>query len=290
MSLSEIDRLFGLSSCFSGATVIGWTTDLAVTGPLALSLLIYLIGVSRLWHAAGFGRGTSLAEVACFVAGWLLMAVALITPLHDLSRRIFSAHMISHELVMTVAAPLLILGRPLGPMLWAFPAGWRRKVAKSAQAAAYLLGWDILTLPLVATVLHAIAIWAWHVPFLYEAALRIEWVHWAQHLSFLLTALFFWWVVLDGAQRGRVHAGSVALLFLTGLHTAFLGVLISLSPRVFYPLQSTASAEWGLTPLLDQQLAGLVMWVPGGMVYAVAALALAALWIARSSRSQAHAN
>jgi cytochrome c oxidase assembly factor CtaG len=122
-------------------------------------------------------------------------------------------------------------------------------------------------------------------PVLYEAALRIEWVHWAQHLSFVVTALLFWWSVLDGPARGRVRPGGIFLLFVTGLHTACLGVLISLAQRPLYGHQSQAAAEWNLTPLSDQQLAGLVMWVPGGMVYAVAALALAAVWIRQSSAS-----
>jgi cytochrome c oxidase assembly factor CtaG len=283
MTFAEADRLFGPSSCFSGVTIAGWTTDFSVTAPLLLSLVIYLIGVGRLWHSAGIGRGASPLQVAAFVLGWSLMAIALISPLHDWSRRLFTAHMIGHELVMTLAAPLLVLSRPLGPLLWAFPRTARAKIARGTQVVAYLLFWEILTLPLVAAALHAAAIWVWHMPVLYEAALRIEWVHWAQHLSFTITALLFWWSVLDGPARGRVRASGIFLLFATGLHTACLGVLISLARQPLYGLQSRAAAEWNLTPLSDQQLAGLVMWVPGGMVYAVAALALAALWIRRSS-------
>lgn len=286
MSVLELDRLFGLSSCFSGAVVGGWTTDLSVTAPLLVSLLVYALGVSRLWRKAGRGRGTPVWQVLCFALGWLLMAAALVTPLHDLSRRLFAAHMIEHELVMTLAAPLLVLARPLGPMLWGFPQRWRPQVARAAKGFAFVLGWDILTLPLVAAAFHAAAIWLWHIPVLFELALRVEWVHWAQHTSFLVSALFFWWTVLDGAERGRIAVGSIFLLFATALHTAFLGVLISLAPRPVYPTQSGAAEAWGLTPLSDQQFAGLVMWVPGGMVYAAAALALAALWIGRSGGAE----
>jgi putative membrane protein len=191
--------------------------------------------------------------------------------------------MIGHELVMTVAAPLFVLSRPLAPLLWAFPRSSRRAIATGTNVVAYLLFWDVLTMPVVAAALHAVAIWAWHMPLFYEAALQIEWVHWAQHLSFVITALLFWWSVLDGPARGRVRPGSIFLLFATGLHTAALGVLISLAQRPLYALQSRAAAEWNLTPLSDQQLAGLVMWVPGGAVYAVAALVLASVWISRSS-------
>ena len=118
---------------------------------------------------------------------------------------------------------------------------------------------------------------------LFETALRYEWAHWLQHLSFLVTAMFFWWTTLDGLLRGRARAGSIALLFATALHTALLGVLISLAPGQLFPTQSVAAEQWGLTPMLDQQVAGLIMWIPGGVGYAVAALALAAAWISRSS-------
>ncbi|MDB5506798.1 MAG: hypothetical protein JWR75_1436 [Devosia sp.] len=281
-----MDRLFGLASCFSGVTIAGWTTDLAITAPLGISLVLYAVGVIRLWRAAGVARGATPIQVALFLAGWLVLAGALLTPLHDWSRRLFTAHMIEHELVMTLAAPLLILSRPLGPMLWAFPTAWRRSVAVGVRNLAFLLFWDVLTAPLVATVLHAIAIWVWHVPSLFGTALQIEWVHWAQHLSFVFTAFLFWWGVLEGVERGRIRAGGIGLLFVTALHTAVLGALIALSPRPVYPYQSTAASSWNLTPLMDQQLAGIIMWVPGGMVYAGAALTLAALWIGRSSLPQ----
>jgi cytochrome c oxidase assembly factor CtaG len=183
---------------------------------------------------------------------------------------------------MTIAAPLLVLARPLGPLLWAFPARARSKIARTAKIAAYLLGWDILTLPLVAAILHGTAIWAWHLPVLFDAALRIEWVHWAQHLSFLVTALFFWWTIFAPLPRRRPSGGAIFTLFATSVHTGFLGILIALAPATIYPLQSRDAALWNLTPMSDQQLAGLIMWVPGGMIYFVAALALAALWISRS--------
>ncbi len=282
MSLVELDRLFGLSSCFSGATYAGWTTDLAVTAPLALGLVLYVAGVTRLWHSAGPGRGASYWQVAAFAAGWLCMAAALLSPLHDLSRRIFTAHMMEHELVMTIAAPLLVLGRPLGPLLWAFPQRWRRPIANGAKISAWWLGWDVLTRPFVAAVLHGAAIWLWHVPVLFDAALQVEWLHWAQHLSFLVTALFFWWTILERPLT-RPAGSAILTLFATALHTGFLGILITLTPKPIYALQSRDAALWNLGPLSDQQLAGLIMWVPGGMVYAIAALILAGLWISRSS-------
>jgi cytochrome c oxidase assembly factor CtaG len=221
----------------------------------------------------------------CFAAGWLLMGVALVSPLHQLSLQLFSVHMVEHEIVMAAAAPLLVLARPLAPMLWAFPAKWRQSVARSAKLMAYLLGWDILSQPLIATILHAVAIWVWHIPVAFEAALVHEPLHWLQHLSFLVTALFFWWAMFQSRRQGA----AVMDLFFTAMHTAFLGVLLVMASRPMYPLQSLLSQHYGLDPLADQQLAGLIMWVPAGTVYVAAGLWIAWQWIGRSSCSSASA-
>jgi cytochrome c oxidase assembly factor CtaG len=273
------------SVCFGGATVAGWTLNVAIVLPLGLVLGLYLAGLARLWRRAGIGRGTSVTQAGCFICGWLLAAGALMTPLHALSRELFTAHMIEHEVLMVLAAPLLVLSRPLGIMLWALPASWRGPVARGAHVIAYLFAWDVITRPLVATALHAAAIWLWHAPLLFEAALQNEALHWLQHFSFVATALLFWWAMFDRHARSG-QGVPIFCLFATSLQTGFLGVLITFLPRPVFPLQSFAAAQWGLTPLSDQQLAGLIMWIPGGTAYAIAALALAARWINGASRGR----
>ena len=121
MDLIAFNRLMAGAGCFSGSQIAGWTTDPAVLVPLLLSGLIYCIGVSRLWRAAGVGRGASFVQVSCFGGGWLLMGVVLVSPLHELSLELFWAHMIEHELLMAVAAPLLAVARPLGAFVQALP-------------------------------------------------------------------------------------------------------------------------------------------------------------------------
>jgi len=278
---AAFNQLIAGAGCFSGAEIAGWTLDPMVLAPLLIGGLIYGLGVVNLWRRAGYGRGASPGQVASFAGGWLLMGVALVTPVHEWSMELFWVHMVEHELIMAAAAPLLVLARPLGPMLWAFPAGARRRVAQVAKLVGYFLGWDLLSRPLVATLVHGAVIWAWHVPFLFEAALVSEPLHWLQHLSFLITALFFWWAMFEFRTP---KGAAVADLFLTALHTGGLGVLITLAPRPLYPLQSLLSRHFGLDPLADQQLAGLIMWVPAGTVYVAAGLALAWQWIGRSSR------
>ena len=284
MSIVDFNRLILNSGCFSGASIGGWTVDPAVVGPLAIGLLLYAAGVWRLWRRAGIGHGASLLRSTLFVAGWLCMAAALISPLHDVSRRFFAAHMIEHELVMTVAAPLLVLSRPLPILLWAFPQACRPKLASGSRTIAYLLGWDVLSRPLVATIAHGAAIWAWHIPVVFDAALTSEPLHWLQHLTFFVTAMFFWWSLLAQRQRAGI---AVAELFVTGMHTGALGVLLALARQPMFPAQAELARAYGADPLLDQQLAGLIMWVPAGLVYVGAALAIALAWISQSSRREA---
>ena len=118
--------------------------------------------------------------------------------------------------------------------------------------------------------MHGVAIWAWHAPILFDAAVTNIVLHRLQHLSFLLTAIVFWWSVLRNSNAGL----AAWHLFVTMLHTSVLGALMALAPRVLYQAQTATAAAWGLTPLEDQQLAGIIMWVPAGTIYAGAALAM----------------
>ena len=260
--------------------------------PLYASAILFLVGTVRLWRRAGHGRGVRRWQVVCFWSGWTVLALALLSPLHWLGERLFTAHMTEHELLMAVAAPLLVLARPGSTMLWALPQRMRAPVGGIARWPILGGVWRFASAPFAATLLHAVALWAWHLPGLYDLVLVSPLAHWLQHLSFLLSALLFWWALLQGPARSRGYGAAFLYLFLTSLHTGLLGVLLTVSPRLWYPRQVAAAAEWGLTPLEDQQLAGLVMWVPAGLVYAAAALVLAGLWIRRSGPrpgSQAHA-
>jgi len=249
-----------------------WTFDPYVLVPLLLSGGLYATGTLRVWGRAGWGRGIRFWQAASYGCGWLALAGALVTPLHWLGERLFTAHMIEHEVVMAVAAPLLALARPIGAFLWALPARWRAGAGRLARAA--ILG------PLAATVLHGAVIWLWHIPSVFDLTVVSTPIHRLQHLSFLLSALAFWWALVRRCERGA----AVLHLFGTATHTGILGALIVMAPRVLYLRQTADAPHWGLTPLEDQQLAGLVMWIPAGTVYAGAALAFAALWIRHSGQ------
>jgi putative membrane protein len=256
-----------------------WSFEPAVVIPLALTAWLYLRGVRTLWRSAGNGRGVQPWEVAAFAAGWLGLFVALVSPLHELGGVLFSAHMAQHELLMAVAAPLLVLGRPIVAFLWALPISCRRMAGGWAASAPVSAVWALLTLPLVAWALHAVTIWLWHAPGLYQASLNSEAVHTLQHVSFLGTALLFWWALLRGREGRLGRPAAVLYLFTTSVHTSLLGALLAFASTLWYPLYSSSTAAWGLNPLEDQQLAGLIMWVPAGIAYLIAALAVAASWL-----------
>jgi cytochrome c oxidase assembly factor CtaG/cytochrome c2 len=256
-----------------------WSADPGIVLPLAVSAGLYVLGARALWRSAGAGRGVRPLPAAAFAVGWLVLALALVSPLHRLGETLFAAHMVQHELLMALAAPLLVLGHPLVPFVWALPRTWRRAVGTWAAAEPVRAGWAALTHPVVAWCLHGIAIWVWHLPSLYQASVEHEAVHAWQHASFLGTALLFWWTALR-PRAGRLGTPvAVIALFTTALHTSLLGALLAFSARVWYPIYGASTAPWGLTPLQDQQLAGFVMWIPAGLAYAVAALGLLAGWL-----------
>jgi putative membrane protein len=273
----------------SGAlnTPSAWSYDPWLLAPLYLIGIGFYIGTQRVWHAAGFGRGVSLAQVAAFWAGWLVLGLAITSPLHWLGERLFSAHMIEHELMMVVAAPLMAYARINGALLWSLPQAWRPAAGRFMTTGVIAACWRAISHPVTATALHGLALWIWHAPPFYRLVLENGAVHRLQHISFFLTALLFWWVLFYGRGAGRstrIRDGiSVACLFVTVLHSGLLGALLTLSPRLWFPQQGLLAAEFGLTPLEDQQLAGLLMWIPMGTLYTCAGLFFAHRWLSRSS-------
>jgi putative membrane protein len=237
---------------------------------LAACSAIYLAGVWRLWRAAGTGRGIGFLHITAFVTAMLLLAAALASPLAELSRTMFSAHMVVHEILMVAAAPLLVLSRPLAAVAWLVPGTAAR--LKPPLSASFR--W--LASPLAATVLQGAAIWLWHVPDFFRAAVTHDGLHLLQHITFFGSALLFWHA-MHRIGRSR-YGAATGYLFLTSVHTNFLGALLTLSPHVLYP----AAGGFGMSPLEDQQLGGIIMWMPGGVAYAVAAFIMAGRWISRS--------
>jgi putative membrane protein len=252
-----------------------WTLEPAVLVGLAAVAAAYGRGLRRLWH--GRGRVVTGRQVGAFAAGMAVITLALLSPLDTLAQVSFAAHMAQHMLLVMVAAPLLVLGAPGLPLTLALTPGWRRRLVLLRRRAAVAAGLRLLSRPMVAWGLHVGVLWAWHLPTPYQLALGNDLVHAAEHASFLGTAVLFWWVALS---RRRLAPGfAVLYLFAAALQGAALGALLTFAPTPLYPLQSSHPAGWGLTPLADQQLAGLVMWVPADLVYLGAAGVLFLRWL-----------
>lgn len=211
---------------------------------------LYLVGQRR--HAPPRWRA-NLFHLACAVALFTLLG-----PLDDWAESSTAAHMVQHMLMMIIIAPLWVLSRPFPQ--W-FHAGLKRlaKWHRVARASQY---------PLTMAYLHAAAIWFWHLPKPYMLAVGNPWWHWAEHLSFLATAVGFWWPVLLGGRNNRPFA-LLAVLF-TLMHTGFLGAVLTFAADLLYDEART---------IADQQLAGLIMWVGGGVPYLIAASWVSYRWL-----------
>jgi putative membrane protein len=259
-----------------------WVFEPAICIPLVITAWLYAAGIVRTWRDSRIGGGIRVWEAAAFVGGWIALVTALVSPLHPWGRALFAAHMAQHEILMLVAAPLLVLGKPVIAFLRALPSPWAGALARWSNAPWWQRVWLLLTNALIAWFIHAAILWLWHAPALMNRVIDNEWMHAAQHLSFLLSALLFWWAVIHGQQRALGYGMAVLYMFTTALHSGLLGVLLTYSTRLWYPAYANTSQSWGLTPLEDQQLGGLIMWIPAGVIYVIAGLALLAGWLRES--------
>lgn len=278
----------GSSVCYAHTGAVeptswrSWSWEPSVVVSLLLTAWLYGRGLRQLRYATA-APGKLSHEAFYFWSGWLLLVVALVSPLHPWGQELFSAHMTQHELLMVGAAPLLILGRPGVVFLWAFPKAAVRELLLWNEALGLERVQEWLVRPLVAWLVHMLALWIWHVPAFFQSTLDSEWSHALQHVSFLGTALLFWQAVLRGPHRRMGYGVGVLSLFATVVQTGALGALIAFSSHVWYPRYGNSALAWGFTPLTDQQLGGLIMWVPGGLVYVIAGLVLFARWIEESA-------
>ncbi len=262
-----------------------WTPDPYVLIGGLLAGWIYARGTGKL-RAVGArtGRGPiiSTRRIVAFWAGLATLMVALASPLDTITATVFSAHMVQHVLLIAVGPPLILAGSPLIVMMNGVPQTWRRRIAQiESRAPAMSVLVAALTIPVVAWTLHATTLWVWHEPTLYQAAVRHEWIHLGEHISFVVTAFFYWWTVIP-ATRTSHNSVSPALgilsVFAMGMQGAALGAVLTFWGSVIYPVYVGRSELWGFSALSDQRLAGLIMWIPAGSIYVAAALILLGQW------------
>lgn len=243
---------------------------------LVVGALLYSRGIATLWRKAGRGRGIRRSDAVVFALGWAALGASLLSPIDDWADRSFAVHMVQHELLMVVAAPLIVLGRPLETWTWSVSPPTRRFFAAALRTSALRAVSTLMMLPLGAWIVHALALWLWHLPILFRAALLDPLIHILQHACFFGSALAYWWSVFGRTRSPK--GSSIASLFTTMLHTSALGALLTFAPSPWYAAEG--SRTFGLSALEDQQLGGLIMWVPGGLAYLLASLVLVGRWLA----------
>jgi putative membrane protein len=247
--------------------------DVAAAPALASLGLVYAVGVTRAWRAAGRGRLVRLSQVRSFLGAELVLAIALVPPLATSADESLTAHMVQHVLLLVVAAPLLALGAPLPALLWALPAAMRERGLAMWRSAlrSHTRNWAAWAA--AALVAQSVVMLVWHAPALYRAAVHHEALHVLEHASYLATATVFAWVV--GVGSAHRHGAAVPVLFVAALPGTALGAALTLAGTPWY-------AEY--PSLASQQLAGVVMWGFAGLAYVLAAACLFGLWLAGIER------
>jgi cytochrome c oxidase assembly factor CtaG/cytochrome c2 len=259
---------------------LAWNWNPWAIALLAVAVTGYVLGLLRL----GPKERSQIFDVGRYVSFTLGIATifaVLISPLASLDDQLFSMHMIQHLLLMLVAPPLLVWGRPVMAWLWAFPLRGRRAIGHVWIGTPGLRsGIRLFMHPVVVLVLASVALWFWHAPGPYRWALASEGVHTAEHLSFFVTSLAFWSLVLEPYGRRRLGYG-MTMLFVAamGMQMGLLGALLTFATRPFFATYGAGTTIWGMTPLADQQLAGVIMWVPAGIIDLAVNAVLFVAWL-----------
>jgi putative membrane protein len=253
--------------------------------------IIYGLGWRRL-RKRGSTRLANGWRLAAFMTGLVALGLAMLSAIEVLHDTLFTLHMVQHLLIMMVGAPLIMLADPFPFLMWGLPKNARETAALLLVPRSSLRRvLERLGKPWLVWGLYVGTQWLWHMPGFYDAALRSEVLHVLEHVAFFLTALLFWWHATGAAPRiyGRLGYGFRIVYCLAAMaQNEILGIIISFTQQPLYTYYTTVPRLWGISVMEDQTLGGAIMWVPGGMMYAVAAIALLASLLEREERKTAH--
>jgi putative membrane protein len=254
--------------------------------PVLLGGFLLAAWAYRRGQTSGPRRPVDSWRARCFTAALVALGLALLSPLDALSNALASAHMVQHLLLLLVAAPLLALAAPSSAILRGSPLALRRASGRWRRRLGLTHGnLGVLRHPAAVWLLSVGVVWFWHAAAPYDAALDNEYLHVLEHASFLVTAVLFWQVVVGVRGAARVSGGlGVLLVFAMAMQSVFLSVLLTFARTPWYSGYAATTAPWGLDPLTDQRLAGVIMWIPAGGIYLVVALALLVTWIRVTER------
>ncbi|MFP5385564.1 MAG: cytochrome c oxidase assembly protein [Bacteriovoracia bacterium] len=258
-----------------------WNFDPFLLISLLLITVFYMTGLRNLKKIKSF-------SLLSFAGSIFFLLLALFSPVDFWSDELQTWHMIQHMIIMVIAAPLFILGRPMFVLLWSLPSSIRRKLGSlygwlMGRGIGHYIFWH----PLILWLFFGFTLWIWHLPSLYEAALLNQRLHDFQHISFFVSSVFFWRILIDPISRYRPKKGlAIFYIFATTLHASLLGLFLALSQGTWYKYYLNKTATWGLTPLEDQQVAGLIMWMPGCMIYVIAAALIFHQWLKKNQTEE----
>lgn len=261
--------------------LLAWRLEVPVILGIALAAAAYAWAVRRVDRAHP-RNPQPLHRSWLFFGGLAAIGLALVSPIEAYEGSLFSVHMVQHMLLELVAAPLLLAGGPITLALRASTPSVRRRLLAILQSRAM----HALAFPVLAWLVFAAVNWGWHFSTLYDQALENPPLHYLQHATFLGAALLFWWPILgaDPSPWRLPHPARLLYLFLAMPQNSFLGVALMSATTVLYPHYLTNARDWGPTPLEDQQLGGVLMWVGGDLAFLAGMGVVVALWMAHEDR------
>ncbi len=251
-----------------GPFLKAWNFAPSIVIGLLIAGIGYYLALRQL--AANRRRLPPIWQIASFYAGLVAVAIALLGPIDGFNDELFLMHMLQHLLLMQVAAPLVLLGRPVQVALRAISVKRSGPVLKTVlRPRVVRTGLTVLTAPLVATIAFNANLILWHVPNMYDTALKNGTIHDLEHAMFFGFALLFWWPIIDPVPRHHKMPKhwAIAAIFLTMVVGIGIGAILTLAQSLIYPFYATTAKPWGLSPMVDQQIGGLIMWVGGGFLY-----------------------
>lgn len=267
-----------------------WYVDPTIAIPMLVASWLYLRGVANLWRKVGDDRVITRGQRLAWFGAMLSLVIALFSPLDAMGGALFSAHMVQHLILFIVTPWLLAYARPGLGMWWGLPDSSRSGVGSGIGKSRIVRFLHAASQsPAAIVMVFTGVLWLWHTPALYDAALRSDFLHAVEHISFMAGAYFLWsWLVAVQTGRGRRggsrHGLAILIVFATVMQSGLLGAILTFAGTPLYEMHEAYTRSWGLSVLEDQQLAGLIMWVPMGLTFTLIALLLFRAWLIASDK------
>jgi len=259
--------------------LLSWAWRPEIMLSLGLAAAVHLAGRRRLKQRGGARLVSPWCSVS-YLGGLAVLWIALMSPIDVLSGQFFFMHMVQHLLLVMIAPPLLWLANPMPTMMWGLPAGLRLEVGRWLRPdAPFRRMVRTLTAPGLVWLYFVALLVGWHDATLYGLALESDLVHDLEHLTFFGSAMLFWWHVIGAAPHihKRLSTGvRIGYALSVVPANALTGIAIAFASKPIYTYYTTVARPGDMTVMEDQMLGGVLMWIPGSMMYIVAALILIA--------------